>query len=85
MYSFLLKSAVLPEAAYDFFTYGGSTPVTVDFRGKPIEIKKGTRFGVRPSTNGQNIRLIFPKDPTRVLTIDLATAKKLSRGVVREA
>lgn len=79
MYAFLLKAAVLPEAAYDFFTYEGSKPVTVEFRGKPIVINKGVRFGVRPSTSGKHIRMVFPSDPTRVLTIDGDTAAKLSK------
>jgi len=85
MYAFLLKSAVLPEAAYDFFVYEGAKPVVVNFRGKPIEIKKGTRFGVRPSTNGKHVRLIFPSDPTRVITIDTPTADKLAQGIKEPA
>lgn len=80
MYSFLLESRVLPEQSYDFFIYQGN-PVDVDFRGRIITIDKGTKFGVRPSSNGKQIRLIFPKDPTRVITIDMDTAKKLARGV----
>lgn len=80
MYSFLLESRVLPEQSYDFFVYQGS-PVDVDFRGRSITIEKGTKFGVRPSSNGKQIRLIFPNDPTRVITIDQATAQKLARGV----
>lgn len=80
MYSFLLESRVLPEQSYDFFIYQGR-PVDVDFRGRTITIDKGTKFGVRPSSNGKQIRLIFPKDPTRVITIDQETAKKLARGV----
>ena len=81
MYSFLLKSAILPEQSYDFFTYGGSKPVVVNFRGNNIEIKNGTRFGVRKSSNGKHIRLIFPSDPTRVITLDADTAKQLARGI----
>lgn len=84
MYSFLIKSAVLPEAAYDYFTYDGSKPVEVDFRGRKISIDKGTRFGVRPSTNGRHIRLIFPSDPTRVITLDMKTATQLADGVAKE-
>lgn len=80
MYSFLLESRVLPEQSYDFFIYQGR-PVDVAFRGRTITIDKGTKFGVRPSSNGKQIRLIFPKDPTRVITIDQATAQKLARGV----
>jgi hypothetical protein len=85
MYSFLLKSAVLPEQAYDFFVYQGQKPVVVDFRGKPIEIKKGTRFGVRPSTSGKHVRLIFPSDPTRVITLDERASRELAKGVKEPA
>lgn len=72
---------ILPETDYDWFTFKGAKPVTVSFRGKDIEIKKGTKFGVRPSTNGKQIRLIFPEDKNRVLTIDLETAQRLAKGV----
>jgi hypothetical protein len=81
MYSFLVEARVLPERDYQFFEYNGSRPVSVAFRGRQIDITKGMRFGVRPSSNGKLIRLIFPKDPTRVLTIDLDTATKLARGI----
>lgn len=81
MYSFLIQSLVKPETNYDFFTYSGAKPVEVTFRGKAIEIKKGMRFGVRKSSNGKMIRLIFPDDPTRVITIDLATAQRLAKGI----
>jgi len=81
MYSYLLKAAVLPEESYDFYTFNGDKPVTVEFRGKPIIIHKGTRFGVRPSTSGKHIRMVFPSDPTRVITIDPETAKKLAQHV----
>jgi len=81
MYSFLIQARPKPEAAYQFFTYKGKRPVTVNFRGTDIKIENGTKFGVRPSSNGKFIRLIFPGDQNRVLTIDEATAKKLANGV----
>ncbi len=81
MYSFLLESRVLPDKDYEFFTYNSAKKVDVSFRGKPITISKGTRFGVRPSTNGKSIRLIFPDEATKVITIDLETAKKLAKGI----
>jgi len=84
MHSFLL-ARIKPESDYEFFTYDGAKPVTVDFRGNPVTIKQGTRFGVRPSSNGKHIRLVFPNDPTRVITIDLATAQKLARNIRSEA
>lgn len=88
MHSFLLQGAQFtvtarprPEDAYTFFTYKGSKPVVVNYRGTDYQIEKGSRFGVRPSRNGKFIRLIFPNDPNRVLTIDPDTANKLARGV----
>ena len=81
MYAFLIESRPLSEDRYEFFTYQGKKPIQVEYRGAPISIEKGTRFGVRPSTNGKFIRLIFPDQPTRVLTIDHNTAKNLARGV----
>ena len=85
MYAYLLESRIKPESDYEFFTYNGAKPVAVDFRGKPVTINKGTRFGVRPSSNGKHIRLVFPSDPTRVMTIDMETAETLAKGVKREA
>lgn len=84
MFSFMLQDSPLEariksEAEYEFFSYNGPV-MTVDFRGKPVPIGKGDIFGVRPSSNGKHIRLIFPKDPTRVITIDPETAKKLAKG-----
>jgi hypothetical protein len=84
MYSFMitesqLEARIKPESDYAFFTYQGPA-MTVEFRGHPIPISKGDRFGVRPSSNGKFIRLVFPNDPTRVITIDQAEAAKLAKG-----
>jgi hypothetical protein len=81
MYAFLIEAKPFSEERYQFFTYNGPNPVTVDFRGTPYQIVKGMRFGVRPSSNGKQIRLIFPENHTRVFTIDLATAKALAKHV----
>lgn len=81
MYSYLVETRLLPENSYDFYTYVGNRPTTVNFRGKEILITEGMRFGVRPSTNGKHIRLIFSQDPNRVITLDLETANKLARNV----
>lgn len=83
MYSYLL-ARILPESNYEFYTYDGPKPVTVEFRGKPITISRGTRFGVRPSTSGKHIRMVFPSDPTRVMTIDPDTAQRLAKHVKPE-
>lgn len=85
MYSFLAITArIKPDTDYDWFTYGGRKPVPVNYRGTERLITKGTRFGVRPSTNGKSIRLVFPNEITKVYTIDLDTAKALAKGVVKE-
>lgn len=80
MYSFLV-AAIKPASAYEFFTYKGKKPVTVMFRGKEVKIGNGTRFGVRPSSNGKHIRLVFENDPNRVITLTSEQAKELARGV----
>lgn len=84
MYSFLLNARIKPETDYDFFTYQGA-PLTLEFRGNPVLIDKGQRFGVRKSSNGKLIRLILPNDPNRVITIDVPTAEKLAKGIKRES
>lgn len=81
MYSYLVTAAPRPESAYQFFTYRGKRPVNVNFRGAEIPITNGMKFGVRPSANGKHIRLIFPGDANRVITLDLPTAQKLANGV----
>ncbi len=84
MYSFLIRSAIRPEEAYQWFTYRGKKPVGVSFRGKDVSIKDGMRFGVRPSSNGKFIRLVLPDEITKVITVDLNTAKQLAKGVGRD-
>ncbi len=85
MYKFLaanrLLAAVKPESAYEWFVYKGSRPVAVTFRGKEIQVKKGQEFGVRKSANGRQIRMIFPGDPSRVITLTLEQAERLARHV----
>jgi hypothetical protein len=79
MYAFLI-AAPLSEDAYQFFTFQGKKPVSLDFRGKESMVDKGMRFGVRPSSNGKFIRLIFPHNKNRVFTISLDKAKELAKG-----
>jgi hypothetical protein len=86
MYSFLviparMTAAIKPESHYDWFTYQAQKPVNLDFRGKPIQVTKGTKFGVRPSSNEKQIRLIFPDQPTKVFTLSLEQARQLAKGV----
>lgn len=86
MYSFLVVSApvnalVKSEEAYEFFTYRGAQPVEIQYRGKPIEVKKGQRFGVRPSANKKSIRLVLGDDISRVITLTMDQAKQLAKGI----
>lgn len=75
------EAAIKPSENYQWFTYKKSKPVVVEFRGKQITISKGTKFGVRPSANGKDIRLIFPQDETRVITLTREQAEQLGKGV----
>lgn len=84
MYAFLVEAKPFAESRYQFFTYRGKQPVVVTFRGQEYRIVNGMRFGVRPSSNGKFIRLIFPDNKNRVFTIDMPTAKKLANGVGRD-
>ena len=79
MYSFL--AAIKPATSYDWFTYTKGPAIELDFRGKPVTISKGQKFGVRKSASGKNIRLVLPDEITKVLTITLDQAKALAKGV----
>ena len=83
MYAFLVQATPKDESHYDFFTYTGKKPVPIMFRGQEHLVEKGTRFGVRRSSNGKLIRLIFPDNKNKVFTLDPATAEHLAQGVGR--
>lgn len=83
MFSFLV-ARVKPAADYDFFVFNGKVPVVVEYRGVPYEVTRGQRFGVRPSSNKKQIRMIFENEPSRVFTITLDTARKLAKHVAPE-
>lgn len=85
MYAFLIEAKPKDEGAYDFFTFTGKDPVPVVFRGQEYTVEKGTRFGVRPSSNRKFIRMIFPENKNRVFTLDQETAKRLAKGVTRRS
>lgn len=80
MYSFL-TSAIKPKESYEWFVFHGRTPVELTFRNKPVFIKKGDRFGVRPSASKKQIRLILPEAPTKVITLTMDQAQRLAKGV----
>lgn len=81
MYSCLV-ARVKGEDEYEFFKYGGQ-PLEIPFRGITRTLEKGQQFGVRKSSNGKQIRMIFKGDPTRVMTLDLSLAKKVAKGIVK--
>ncbi|MGE8452061.1 hypothetical protein D3C87_1424450 [compost metagenome] len=83
MYSFLVPvhGAVKPAENYEWFQFHGSKPVELSFRGKPVVIKKGMRFGVRPSVNKKDMRLVLPGEETKVITLTLDQAGALAKGV----
>lgn len=81
MYSCLV-SKVFDEDRYDFFQYSGPA-LEIPFRGITRTLEKGQKFGVRKSSNGKQIRMIFQGDPTRVMTLDLSLAKKIAKGVAK--
>ena len=76
-----LLARIKGDDEYKWFRYNSRKVVTVYFRGKPIEITRGTKFGIRPSSNGKTTRLVFPGDLTRVITVDLPTVEALSVAV----
>jgi hypothetical protein len=83
MYSFLVpvRGAVKPAENYSWFVFHGKQPIELSFRGQPVVIKKGTRFGVRPSVNKKDIRLVLPGQESKVITLTLDQAEALSKGV----
>lgn len=83
MFSFLV-ARIKPDTDYEWFTFDAKKPVTISYRGTPVDVTRGTKFGVRPSTNKKQIRMIFKDEPTRVFTLSLDQAKKLARGVRAE-
>jgi hypothetical protein len=83
MFSYVV-ARVKPESDYQWYVFTGPKPVSLEFRGNPIVIHKGERFGVRKSSNNKEIRLVRDNDITRVLTISLDQAKKLAKQVKAE-
>lgn len=79
MYSCLV-ARIKGEDEYDFFTYKGK-PLEIPFRGITRTLETGQRFGVRKSSSGKQIRMVFEGDLNRVMTIDLALAKKIAKGI----
>lgn len=80
MYSCVVESRVKGDAEYDWLRYSGKS-MEIPFRGIARTLEPGQIIGVRPSSNGKQIRMVFQNDINRVMTIDLATAKKIAKSV----
>lgn len=77
MYSCVV-ARIKDETEYDWLTYTGK-PLEIPFRGVTRTLNKGQVFGVRKSSSGKQIRLVFDQDLTRVSTIDLKTAQRIAK------
>lgn len=79
MYSCLVITARIKEVdEYDWLAYSGR-PIEIPFRGVTRTLDTGDVFGVRKSSNGKQIRMVFKNDLNRVMTLDLALAKKIAK------
>jgi hypothetical protein len=78
MYSCVV-ARIKDETEYQWFKYTGR-PIEIPFRGITRTMETGQKFGVRKSSSGKLIRLVFDQDLTRVSTIDLPLAKKLAKA-----
>lgn len=79
MFSYLI-ARIKQEHEYSWFTYKGK-PIGLPFRGKTERLEQGQIFGVRPSSDGKKIRLVFEGQLTRVFTIDQGLASRIARSV----
>lgn len=80
MYSCLVTARIKEKSEYDWFRYSGK-PMEIPFRGITRTLETGQKFGVRKSSNGKQIRMVFDGDLTRVMTIDLKTARAIARSI----
>lgn len=56
---------------YQWYIFKGNKPMFIYFRGNPVSIKQGDKFGMRLSASGKNIRLVLDRlGVTHVITID---------------
>src|SRR4051812_44460907 len=79
LYHRVIEEAVIKdESHYSWYRYTSNKPMHVDFRGKPVTLKQGEIFGLRPSSNGKSIRLVVKSlGVNRVITIDEDERKSL--------
>jgi hypothetical protein len=63
-------SNIKGDDSYNWYKWVGPGATVVARRGLNTAINKGTVFGMRASSNGKSIRLIFKGEPTKVFTLD---------------
>lgn len=80
-----VEAKIFDTTKYNWYTYQGDSQVDVNFRGKPISIQRGDRYGTRRATSAKGmIRLITEKlGPNYVMTIDPTTAFNLEENSSR--
>lgn len=78
MYSCVV-ARIKGEDEYDWLVYTGKA-LEIPFRGITRTLNKGQVFGVRRSSSGKQIRLVFENDLTRVSTIKLDLAQRIGRS-----
>lgn len=80
MYSCVVEARIKGDDEYDWLKYTGK-PLEIPFRGITRTLNTNQKIGVRKSSNGKQIRMVFDGDLTRVMTLDLALAKKIAKSV----
>jgi hypothetical protein len=79
MYSCIV-ARIKSEDEYDWLQYKGK-PLEIPFRGITRTLETGQKIGVRKSSNGKQIRMVFDGDLNRVMTLDLALARSIAKNV----
>ena len=75
-----ITARILDTGDYLWHSYDSDQPMSLTTRNghKTIEMKKGTRYGIRPSTSGSAIRMITDQyGPTIVFTLTMDEKRAL--------
>lgn len=79
--------AIKGKGCYEYRCYTGTTPTRVVSRkrkfGAELDIVKNTNFGLRSSSNGQEIRMIVAGDERDVYTLTSDQYASLVRNSVK--
>ncbi len=75
-----VEARIKGEDEYEWFTYTGPS-LPIPYRGDSEILERGQIFGVRPSSNGKHIRLVFQGEETKVFTLTPELARKIATHV----